>query len=167
MQVATTAPTANPNTENAEISSEINTEFEMVVHSDLSTVIVEDDESKTVVENLKLLDEIAAQISHKLNLRASTSSAALKKMKQQVNSVRTSAQLNSMISCFGRKAFGNSHRKIPVQPTAVSRRCTGLPRGIAPLGNGRPPKALPKSQRKRKRNLTTDIGINQPNATSH
>ena len=84
----------------------------MVVHSDLSTVIVEDDENETVVENLKLLDKIAAQISHKLDLRASTSTAALKKMKQQVNSVRTSAQLNSMISCFGRKGFGNSHCKI-------------------------------------------------------
>ena len=71
-------------------------------------------------------------------------------MKQQVNSVRTPAQLNPMISCFGRKAFGKSYRKIPVQPTAVFRRCRGLPRGIAPLGKGRPPKALPKITEKKK-----------------
>ena len=52
----------------------------MAVNPDVSTVIVENDESETVAENLKLLDEIAAQISHKLDFRPSTRTAALKKM---------------------------------------------------------------------------------------
>lgn len=63
--------------------------------------------------------------------------------------VRTASQLNTILISAGSRAEtlargGAGRGKIRVQPTSVSRRAEGQPRGAARLAQGRRPSALPE-----------------------
>ena len=97
---------------------------------------------------------------------------ALKRATIQLNNIGSSVQLNSLLHSAG-PSSGCSYRggagrgKIRVQPTSISRRAEGQPRGAARLGKGRRPDALPRKPAKRRRCLADSVAANVANAKSH
>ena len=93
--------------------------------------------------------------------------AMLKKLK----SAKTGSQYNSYLFSLGSsmsRIQGAGRGKIPCQPTSISRRGPGMPRGAAPLGKGRKRKnSLLLKAAKRPRNLAYNIACNQANGKSH
>ena len=92
-----------------------------------------------------------------------------RRMTARLRQMRTGAQLNSAMFCFGSTVAtsGGGGRKIRCQPASISRRREGVPRGAAPVAKGRPPKASQKAARKRVRNLAVNVALNRANARSH
>lgn len=96
--------------------------------------------------------------------------SALKMFVQRLRSVKTSNQFNSFLHTVGvgvcvQKGAGRG--KIPVQPTSITRRSEGMPRGATPLGKGRRPLHCNMPKAKRPRNLAENVRNNVANAKSH
>lgn len=88
---------------------------------------------------------------------------ALDRFIQRTNSIQST---NQFTSCALRSG-GAGRGKIPCQPTSISRRSTGRPRGAAPLCKGRRPAGAAAPPSKRPRNLALNIQNNVANAKSH
>lgn len=95
--------------------------------------------------------------------------AAMAKFLQRLNSIKSTDQLNSFLSCTGLavKSGGDGHGKIPCQPTSTAERSSDKPRGAAPLIKGHQPRAALASQSKRHCNLARNIQCNLADAESH
>lgn len=96
--------------------------------------------------------------------------AALKMFVQRLRSVKTSNQFNSFLHTVGVGVCvqrGAGRGKIPVQPTSITRRSEGMPRGATPLGKGRRPLHCNMPKAKRPRNLAENVRNNVANAKSH
>lgn len=99
-----------------------------------------------------------------------TSRTSIEAFMKKVKVLKSTNHLNSFLHSCGSlfKLSGAGRGKIPCQPTSVSRRSIGMPRGAAPLGKGRKRKAdLLVKAAKRRRNLALNVLQNQPNAKSH
>ena len=89
---------------------------------------------------------------------------------RRLKKVSNLSELNSIFATFGSSLFSgkNSYtKKIKVQPTALSRRRLGLPRGSSCLPAGRPAKGIMNKRAKRSRSLAENIKLDQPNAKGH
>ncbi|KAF0295676.1 hypothetical protein FJT64_006855 [Amphibalanus amphitrite] len=91
-----------------------------------------------------------------------------------VAALKTSNQLNSYLQSAGPRSEclsrgGAGRGKIRVQPTSISRRPEGQPRGAARLGKGRRPKDCggATAPAKRRRCLAGNVSANVPNAKGH
>lgn len=104
-----------------------------------------------------------------MNLGDGLTDQAAKRMTHRMKGLRTSAALNSAIHTFASDASTRARggARIKCQPTSVSRRAPGTSRGAAPVGSGRPPKALSQRVKKRKRSLSQNVRLNQANAKPH
>ncbi|XP_064109014.1 uncharacterized protein LOC135217211 [Macrobrachium nipponense] len=67
--------------------------------------------------------------------RNSSTDLELKKFLRRLDSVKTANRMNSLLHCTGSaiRNGGAGRGKIPCQPTSITRRSTGRPRGAAPL----------------------------------
>ena len=130
--------------------------------------------SKDVIEQCELLLKDSFEGMRKFIDATSSKEAlrALKKFKSRVSTIKTSAQLFSSLHTFGGgQSYSLKGSRIGVQPTARSRRQQGLPRGAAPLTQGRRPLSIsrPRSdkRKKRKHNFALNVESNQANAKKH
>ena len=97
---------------------------------------------------------------------------ALIKATERVVALTTSNQLNSLLHSAGSRSEltsrgGAGRGKIRVQPTSISRRQEGQPRGAARLGKGRRPKDAANLPSKRRRCLAENVQANVANAKAH
>jgi len=93
---------------------------------------------------------------------------ALQKANFTFSAMHRGAQILSTLHAFGKTSavYKNFGRKIRCQPTALSRRRAHQSRECAPVAKGRPPSCI-KVGRKRKRNLASNMALNQQNAKTH
>lgn len=93
----------------------------------------------------------------------------LNKIIQNMNSVTSTNSFNSQLHSIGSavRRGGAGRGKIPCQPTSVSRRANGRPRGAAPLCKGWRPAGAATAASKRARNLAENVNKNLANAKSH
>ena len=96
--------------------------------------------------------------------------AALKKACSRLSNINNPNTLNSFLHTMGSTVtprHGKSGSMIPCQPTSISRRGPGVPRGAASVHKGRRPDSLPVKTAKRARNLALAIATNHANGKSH
>lgn len=95
--------------------------------------------------------------------------AAISTAVRRLNQVRSANQLNSILYNLGSDASNTraGRGKIRCQPTSISRRGPGKPRGAAPLGKGRRPSSVANRKSKRPRSLSSNVAQNVANAKSH
>jgi len=134
-----------------------------------------DDNTQNVVsdyyqENKLQLENFFSTTKAKMEpmLHSRETMEALQKAKFTLPAMHSGAQILSTLHAFGKTSavYKNFGRKIGCQPTALSRRRVHQPRGCVPLAKGRPPSCT-KAGRKRKRNLASNIALNQQNAKTH
>lgn len=90
--------------------------------------------------------------------------SVLGSFKKQVRAVRSSNTLNSLFPGMGMPFKAAGRGKFPCQPTCVSRRKMGMPRGASPLAKGRRRVgSIPEGAPKRKRSLAANVLLNQAN----
>ncbi|KAK4316160.1 hypothetical protein Pmani_012669 [Petrolisthes manimaculis] len=132
---------------------------------DFNENAVEDKEAAMakVQEATQAILKAAAQFGNEDSLEP------LNKIIQSMNSVHSTNQFNSRLHCIGSavRTGGAGRGKIPCQPTSISRRSNGRPRGTAPLCKGRRPAGATTAAAKRPRNLAQNIKNNLANAKSH
>lgn len=97
-----------------------------------------------------------------------SSASGLNILKQRLMTIKTEGQWETFIHCAGSSQSLRKRRNasIKVQPTAISRRAPGVTRGSKRLPAGRRFKDE-KIKKKRQRNLSLNVKLNQPNAISH
>lgn len=85
-----------------------------------------------------------------------------------MNSVTSTNGFNSQLHSIGSavRSGGAGRGKIPCQPTSISRRANGRPRGAAALCKGRRPAGAATASSKRTRNLAENVKKNLANAKS-
>jgi len=121
-------------------------------------------------ENKQQLENICSTLKAKMvpMLHSQETMEALQKANFTLSAMHSGAQILSTSHALGKTSavYKNFGRKIKCQPTALSRRRAHQPRGCAPVAKGRPPSCI-KAGRKRKRNLASNIALNQRNAKTH
>lgn len=65
------------------------------------------------------------------------------------------------------RQVGGGRGSVHCQPTSVSRRKSGVPRGVVPVGKGHKKGNLLEKAAKRKNDLALNISQNVPNAKKH
>jgi len=121
-------------------------------------------------ENKQQLENFCSTLKAKMEpmLHSRETMEALQKANFTLSAMQSGAHILSTLHVFGKTSvvYKNFGRKIRCQPTALSRRRTYQPGGCAPVAKGRPPSCI-KTGRKRKRNLASNIALNQQNAKTH
>ena len=121
-------------------------------------------------ENKQQLENFCSTLNVKMEqmLHSREAMNALQKANFTLSAMHSGPQILSALHAFGKTSavYKNFGRKIRCQPTALSRRRAHQPRGCAPVAEGRPP-SCNKAGRKRKRNLASNIALNQQNAKTH
>jgi len=135
----------------------------------------EDDTTQSEVpdyyqENKQQLENFCSTLKAKMEkmLHSPETMEALQKANFTLPAMYSGAQILSALHAFGKPSavYKNFGRKIKHQPAALSRRKAHQPSGCAPLAKGRPPSCI-NAGRKQKRNLTSNIAMNQQNAKTH
>jgi len=121
-------------------------------------------------ENKKQLENFCSTLKAKMEsmLHSRETMEALQKANFTLSAMHSGAQILSPLHAFGKMSavYKNFGRTIRCQPTALSRRRAHQPRGCALVAKDRPPSCI-KAGRKRKRNLASNVVLNQQNAKTH
>jgi hypothetical protein len=134
---------------------------------DVSSQTTVDSIEATVKEFRELLERFPRDTNVSLGMAA---------MRKTMRKFTNANGIASALHLFGKEsvgAAGGRSKKISVQPTAISRRSEGKPRGCSALSKGAPRKRkneeanIAGNAKKRPRNLILNVQLNRPNAKSH
>ena len=155
----------------SEASSSSNVIVEPSLNQPEPTILLNPELSEnTFIRNKQLLQEFCDGLEEKFGsaMYSEETTKALSAAVRNVKRITTAAQATRLCHCFNSSVtYTTSGRKIGVQPSGISRRAPGMPRGSEALPSGRPPKGAPPRRGRRKHNLQFNVDKNQANAKKH
>lgn len=149
------------------------------VENSITTTIIESETRNTNTVNNNITSEneqgsaVTKDIKEETRLQSLLSFVPMdvsEKLSKKLKVIKNAQQLTSFIVKTNRNLSSVNKRRqqIKVQPTAISRRRSGVTRGSKRISSGRPPTTIAKNKnKKRLHNLNQNISQNQMNATYH